>query len=179
MHIRQATLADVDPLVTLSKRTFFDAFAADNASTDMEQHLATRFTPEKITQQLTDARSVFFIAHPTATPNSSAVGYAQLIRNVPVPNAEPAGKAIELSKLYVDQAVIGQGYGARLMQTCIDYATTQQFSTLWLGVWEHNTRAQRFYRRWGFEPVGTQSFVLGRDVQTDDVLVRAIAPATS
>ena len=179
MHIRQATLADVDPLVTLSKRTFFDAFAADTAPTDMELHLANRFTPEKIEQQLTDAQSVFFIAQPTTTPDSSAVGYAQLIRNAPVPNAEPAGKAIELSKLYVDQAAIGQGYGARLMQTCIDYATTQQFSTLWLGVWEHNTRAQTFYRRWGFEPVGTQPFVLGRDVQTDDVLVRAIAPATS
>ena len=179
MHIRQATLADVDPLVILSKRTFFDAFAADNASTDMEQHLATRFTSEKITQQLTDARSVFFIAHPTADPNSNAVGYAQLIRNAPVPNFASTGKAIELSKLYVDQVVIGQGYGSRLMQTCIDYATTQQFSTLWLGVSEHNARAQTFYRRWGFESVGTQPFMLGQDVQTDDVLVRAIAPATS
>ncbi|MGD1940992.1 MAG: GNAT family N-acetyltransferase [Leptolyngbyaceae cyanobacterium] len=179
MHIRQATLADVDPLVALSKRTFFDAFAADNASTDMELHLATQFTLDKIEQQLTDARSVFFIAYPTSDPNNNAVGYAQLIRDAPVPNFESTEKAIELSKLYVDQAVVGQGYGSRLMQTCIDYATTQQFSMLWLGVWEHNTRAQTFYRRWGFEPVGTQPFVLGRDVQTDDVLVRAIAPATS
>ncbi|MEM1291850.1 MAG: GNAT family N-acetyltransferase [Cyanobacteria bacterium P01_H01_bin.162] len=107
------------------------------------------------------------------------MGYAQLIRDAPVPNFASTGKTIELSKLYVDQAAIGQGYGARLMQTCIDYAMTQQFSTLWLGVWEHNTRAQTFYRRWGFEPVGTQPFVLGQDVQTDDVLVRSLAPATS
>ena len=179
MHIRQATLVDVDPLVALSKRTFFDAFAADTAATDMELHLATQFTPDKIEQQLADAQSVFFIAHPTADPNSNAVGYAQLIRDAPVPNFASTGKAIELSKLYVDQVVIGQGYGSRLMQTCIDYATTQQFSTLWLGVWEHNTRAQTFYRRWGFESVGTQPFMLGQDMQTDDVLVRSLSPATS
>ncbi|MEM1291849.1 MAG: hypothetical protein AAGH67_10285 [Cyanobacteria bacterium P01_H01_bin.162] len=70
MHIRPATLADVDLLVTLSKRTFFDAFAADNASTDMALHLANRFVPEKIEQQLTDAQSVFSSLTPRQTPTA-------------------------------------------------------------------------------------------------------------
>jgi ribosomal protein S18 acetylase RimI-like enzyme len=41
-------------------------------------------------------------------------------------------------------------------------------------VWEHNPRAQRFYRKQGFETVGTHRFVLGTDVQTDEVMTREI-----
>jgi ribosomal protein S18 acetylase RimI-like enzyme len=38
---------------------------------------------------------------------------------------------------------------------------------LWLGVWEHNHRAKAFYERWGFVPVGTETFLLGSDEQAD------------
>ena len=43
---------------------------------------------------------------------------------------------------------------------------------LWLGVWERNARAQAFYRKCGFEKVGTQIFVVGTDPQTDHVMMR-------
>src|SRR4029453_1401197 len=36
-------------------------------------------------------------------------------------------------------------------------------------------RAQGFYRKHGFRPVGAQAFRLGADVQTDDVLLRPVS----
>lgn len=32
---------------------------------------------------------------------------------------------------------------------------------MWLGVWEHNSRARAFYRKWEFREVGQQIFQLG------------------
>jgi ribosomal protein S18 acetylase RimI-like enzyme len=46
---------------------------------------------------------------------------------------------------------------------------------VWLGVWERNARAIRFYEEWDFHPAGTQPFLLGTDLQTDLVMVRRIA----
>ena len=46
---------------------------------------------------------------------------------------------------------------------------------VWLGVWDRNERAIRFYESWGFHRAGSQPFLLGSDLQTDLVMVRRIA----
>ena len=46
---------------------------------------------------------------------------------------------------------------------------------MWLAVWEHNRRAQVFYRKHGFRRVGTQGFRLGAATQTDEVLLRPLS----
>jgi ribosomal protein S18 acetylase RimI-like enzyme len=37
-------------------------------------------------------------------------------------------------------------------------------------VWERNRRAQAFYKKSGFVDVGTQTFLVGTDEQTDRVM---------
>jgi ribosomal protein S18 acetylase RimI-like enzyme len=44
--------------------------------------------------------------------------------------------------------------------------------TLWLGVWERNERAKAFYTKNGFIDVGSHVFMVGREAQTDRILVR-------
>ena len=39
-----------------------------------------------------------------------------------------------------------------------------------MGVWEHNERAQRFYKRNGFYQIGAHSFIMGDDDQTDHLM---------
>ena len=58
------------------------------------------------------------------------------------------------------------------MGACLEEAAGGGYETLWLGVWEHNLRAIAFYRRWGFETVGSHTFLLGSDEQTDLIMVR-------
>ena len=41
---------------------------------------------------------------------------------------------------------------------------------LWLGVWEHNPRAIAFYRKCGYIAVGSKTFDVGGDLQTDRVM---------
>jgi ribosomal protein S18 acetylase RimI-like enzyme len=45
---------------------------------------------------------------------------------------------------------------------------------VWLGVWEKNARAIRFYTAWGFEKVGEQDFRLGNDLQRDWIMQKSL-----
>jgi ribosomal protein S18 acetylase RimI-like enzyme len=60
------------------------------------------------------------------------------------------------------------------MRSCLDYAQSAEFKTIWLGVWERNARALSFYRKWDFQAVGEHAFQLGSDLQRDIVMERAI-----
>jgi ribosomal protein S18 acetylase RimI-like enzyme len=174
--IRRATLQDLEVLVRLGKQTFSEAFAADNDPADMAQYLDTAFSPSTLRQQLASPDSVFLLLQTSAAAGQAeSIGYARLIERSPIPNDE-TDNAIELSRLYVLQRELGKGYGSGLMQACLEYAAKHGFDTIWLGVWEQNVRAQQFYQRWGFRKIGTQAFVLGKDIQNDDVLRRSVTP---
>jgi ribosomal protein S18 acetylase RimI-like enzyme len=81
---------------------------------------------------------------------------------------------VELVRLYVSREWLGRGIGEQLMRACIDVARQLGHETLWLGVWEHNGRAQAFYRKWDFRTVGEHMFELGSDMQRDLVLERRL-----
>jgi ribosomal protein S18 acetylase RimI-like enzyme len=95
-----------------------------------------------------------------------------MLREGPAPAAVGEAPAIEIARLYASRRWIGAGVGAALMQRCLDDAAARGCGTVWLGVWERNARAIAFYERWGFTRVGSQSFQLGSDLQTDHVMAR-------
>lgn len=169
--IRIGTLADAPMLAELGAATFMETFAAENTPDDMADYLRSTFTPERLTQELSDPRALFLIAEFADCP----VGYSKL-DDGRVSEGVIGSAPCELVRLYVSAAYIGQGVGAALMQECIRQATARGFQTLWLGVWEHNLRAQAFYRKWGFEQVGAHIFQLGSDAQTDFLMQRTLTP---
>ena len=170
LSIRRGIPEDAELLAELGARTFKETFAAENTAENMATYLASAFTPKQQAAELADPRCAYLIAE----DDGVAVGYAML-RSGNTPESV-SGRAIELVRLYVSEESIGSGVGAALMKNCLDQANQLSFETLWLGVWEHNVRAQAFYRRWSFHEVGTQVFQLGSDPQRDFVMQRAVVP---
>lgn len=163
--IRWATVDDAGLLAALGARTFSDAFAAENRPEDIEAYLASSFTPSRLESELADPCSRFFLAE----IDGEAVGYAKL-HSGEAPGCVTGPDPLELARFYVVQEWHGRGVAQSLMQACIEAARKAGARTLWLGVWEHNNRAQAFYRKWGFRDVGAQPFLLGGDLQTDRVM---------
>lgn len=168
--IRRGTLQDTELLADLGARTFSETFAIDNTPENMSAYLAAAFTPQQSAAALVDPRCAFLIAE----TDGVAVGYAML-RSGAVPEQVAGERPIELVRLYVSRDSLGSGVGAALMQACIDEAKRGGYQTLWLGVWEHNIRAQAFYRKWSFREAGTHLFQLGDDPQTDLLMQRSIS----
>lgn len=169
LSIRRATPDDAAMLVELCTRTFYAAFSNACPAEDMQLYLSTWFTVEQLTNELRDPQSLFLLAEVAGAP----AGYAKMqAGEIPACISDP--QAIELSRLYVEQQHFGSGVGPALMQACLDEARQRGHRTVYLGVWEHNHRAQAFYRKWGFEKVGEHVFMMGRDAQTDWWMERAL-----
>lgn len=168
--IRSGRADDAELLAELGARTFSETFAANNTPEDMAAYLSSSFSPEQQAAELADPLCLFQIAE----TNGLAVGYAML-RSGRALDSVTGAQPIELVRLYVSRESLGCGIGAALMQACIAEAQQRGYKTLWLGVWEHNHRAQAFYRKWNFDDVGTHVFHLGEDLQIDILMQRSIS----
>ena len=169
LTIRRGTVEDARLLSELGARTFSETFAADNTPEDLAAYIATSFNVAQQTAELQDPPSTFLIAD----VDRRAAGYAMLRVGEPEQGVEGANP-IELVRLYVSREWLGRGIGEQLMRACIDEARQAGHETLWLGVWEHNGRAQAFYRKWDFRAVGEHMFQLGSDLQRDLVMERSL-----
>jgi len=169
--IRAALPGDNHLLCELGRKTFYDTFAKDNTPEDMQAYLDASFSPEKQAAELADPRTLFLIAEIGGQP----AGYARLREGHPQAALPGCQRPLEIVRFYVTVEWIGRGVAARLMQACLDEAARRACDTLWLDVWERNPRAIAFYRKFGFEVSGQQTFQLGGDLQTD-LLMRRPAP---
>ncbi len=135
----------------------------------MQDYLAANFNLETVKSQIDDESSIFLLGF----DGGELTGYAMLKEGVP-PDSVSGEAPIELVRFYVIEQAIGMGYGSQLMQACLEEAKRIGRATLWLGVWEKNERAIRFYVKWGFRKVGVKKFMLGRDEQDDLIMARAV-----
>ncbi|MCP4201356.1 MAG: GNAT family N-acetyltransferase [bacterium] len=171
LHVRPALAGDLVALSSLAKSTFRDTFQSQNTPEDMESYLARSFSPAQIRTELDDPANIFLLAF--GEPADKPIGYAKVRSGEPKPSVRGL-LSVELERLYVDREVLGRGVGAALMKECLAVAARRGNQTVWLGVWEHNPRAISFYERWGFEVVGTHTFLLGSDPQVDLIMELAV-----
>jgi diamine N-acetyltransferase len=169
VQIRPATPDDVPSLAVLGADAFVAAFGAANPAGAVEDYVAEAFSVETLESQLRDPLSQWLVAE----VGEELVGMAHLAGG-DLPPEVVASAPVQLSRLYTAAGLTSRGVGSMLMDAAIDAATTLGHDVMWLGVWEHNPRAVAFYRRWGFEQVGTVVFRLGDDDQIDLVLRRRL-----
>lgn len=169
--IRAATTADADRLSEFAERVFDDVFGPQNDEGDMASYLNEAFSPEIQRQEIATPGAIVLIDEDPSTKRIT--GYLH-IAPAPAPECVRGDAPAELKRLYVDPPLHGRGIGRQLLDEGIARAKNAGTKTLWLGVWENNTKAQAFYTREGFARVGEHPFVLGSDTQTDWIMQRSI-----
>ena len=169
VHIHPATTKDIPLLTSLGRVTFEQTFARDNTASDMQLYLMQNFNEDQISAELLDPFSYFILADVDEEP----AGYAKMKENALPPGVSPV-KALEIERIYVRQEFIGKKIGKSLIEYCLDFAKSNGYKMLWLGVWEKNQRAISFYEKWGFKVFGSHLFMLGTDAQTDLLMVKKL-----
>ena len=173
MHIRQLTLADLDQLQSISRTTFHETFAADNSEADMAHYLEHNLSASRLAQELVNPESRFYFAE---DDDGNVLGY--LKTNTGAAQSEPQdSQALEIERIYVLSAHHGQGVGTALYRQARHDAEQQGAPYLWLGVWEHNRSALRFYQKHGFTAFASHTFTLGSDAQTDILMKLDLVPS--
>lgn len=162
LTIQLVNSEEVDLLVTLARNTYMAAFGQYNKVEDMNQYLDERMTVSHMTKELETEGSYFYFARWDGEP----VGYLKL--NIGEAQNEPLGSnGLEIERIYVAATEQGKGIGQQLMDFTFLMAAKWQKSTVWLGVWDRNPGAIKFYQRNGFVQFGSHNFQLGNDLQTD------------
>lgn len=167
--IRSCSLRDAQAIVSIGIKTFRDTFDEMNTPENMMLYLNRTFTLKKVREEIGEKNSMFFIAE----QSHKTAGYAR-IRVSADPGGLHANAPLEIERLYVDTPFLGKRVGYLLMKTCLHYAGDNGHDVVWLGVWEHNLKAQEFYRKWGFEKFGEHTFMLGNDAQTDWLMQKKV-----
>ena len=149
-------------LTEFAWRVFYDAFAPMNSPGNMEVYMSQNFTTQNFSAQMADPRVIFLVAEIGAAPAAFAKLY-----NGDAPDCVGGPAPVEIERFYVDRQFHGKGVAQTLMQACFDCARQSGHGTIYLGVWENNHRAIAFYRKCGFEVVGSHIFQMGDEAQND------------
>jgi len=168
-RLRAATSADASLLATLAAETFTDAFGAQNTAENLAAFIEARYSPDIQRAELADPALTYLIAE----VEGKTAGYA-LVREGATPACVTGPLPVEVQRFYVLRDWHGAGVAQALMEGCVAEARRRGGRTLWLGVWEINPRAIRFYEKCGYRQVGTQTFMVGSDAQRDRVLARPV-----
>jgi len=167
---RYATIDDAELIADISRETFYDTFASQNTREDMDLFMNEQFTKEKLMEEVAQENHIFILAE----SEGQVAGYAKL-REGRYPDGLDDLPSIEIARIYSTKNFIGKGVGSALMKECIKSAHEIGKRVIWLGVWEKNELAIRFYERWGFEKFAEHEFVLGKDIQTDWLMKKLIS----
>lgn len=162
VRIKKVTLNDLHLLQKIGSQTFYETFAAENSEENMSKYLEESFSPEKLIGELNQEGSEFYFA----TLDQRIIGYLKLNSGQSQTELQDK-KALEIERIYVLKEFHGKAIGQILFEKAMEIAQQIKVDYVWLGVWEENKRAIRFYKKNGFTEFDKHIFRLGDDEQTD------------
>lgn len=162
IRIRKLTTADIIELQNIGKLTFAETFSSQNSEANMTKYLEHKFSIENLNAELSDHNAEFYFAE----IEGNAIGYLKI--NVGQSQTEIRDKnTLEIERIYVLKEFHGKKVGQILYEMAIELAKDKKVEYVWLGVWEENLRAIRFYEKNGFVAFDKHVFKLGDDEQID------------
>ena len=165
INIRRITEKDVAALTAIARQTFYDTFTGTCTPADMQLFLDQYYNPVQLGDELNNPETFCFFAEMESKP----VAYLQFMEDYKNFPLIKKWKALELKRIYVLKEFHGMGIAQKLMDHYLQFATENKYEVVWLGVWEHNLRAQKFYEKYGFVNTGyTHDFPIGNTPQTDN-----------
>jgi ribosomal protein S18 acetylase RimI-like enzyme len=161
-NIQQVNIKDILKLQEIGITTFSETFSASNTAENMAEYLKKELSIEKLTEELKNNLSQFYFA----VYEGRVIGYLKL--NFGASQTEiKDSKALEIERIYVLHEFHGKKIGQLLYEKAIEIAHQMEVNYVWLGVWEENQRAIKFYKKNGFVEFDKHLFILGDDEQTD------------
>jgi len=169
INIRLADKDDAELIADMSRHAFYETFAIQNTTSDIEKFMDEQFTRDGLIAEVGTPGNIFLLAYTEGKP----AGYVRLKQNS-FEHDLAALNPIEIARFYAMPTMIGKGIGKAMMIHCIELAQENKNDFIWLGVWEKNERAIRFYTSFGFTKFGEHGFLVGNDLQNDWLMKKAV-----
>ncbi len=162
-HIRPTKITELEKLHTISVQTFKETFEAKNNEDDMAVYLKHKLSKKQLNAEFSDRNTSFYFAY----CDEVLVGYLKLNFKDAQKKVVLKGKAYEIERIYILKAHQGRGFGTQLFNEALEIGRGKGYKLMWLGVWEFNHKALKFYEKKGLKAFDSHIFQLGNDSQTD------------
>ena len=166
-RIRIAGPDDAAALALVAQATFLEAYAGLVQAADIIAHCETQNSAAAFRAALADGSRAWLVE---AVKTGAPLGFALLARSA-LP--DPQDGDIELKRIYLLDRCQGQGLAAQLLDIVIAAAATGH-RRLVLGTNRDNERALGFYRKTGFDMIGTRTFTVGAQQFDDFILAKPL-----
>jgi ribosomal protein S18 acetylase RimI-like enzyme len=169
LSLREADFTDLASLLDVAQISFVQAFTEGNKPENVQAYLSQTFTLVQLEKEWRNPASTFLLA----SLEGKLVGYTKVNLAAAQTDVQDPD-SLEVARLYTLEEVWGRGVGQFLLDAALAFAKEKGKTFVWLGVWEHNARAIRFYEKNGFKAFGSHPFPFGDEVQNDWLMRRGI-----
>jgi len=169
IELKSVNLSDVNDLQHIAKHTFTETFSAENSLDNMTKYLQDGFSIAKLTNEINSEGSQFYFA----LSGTEVIGYLKVNEGSSQTELQD-DKALEIERIYVLGKYHGKKVGQLLYNKAIEIAITLHLDYVWLGVYEKNPRAIRFYQKNGFVEFDRHVFMFGNDKQIDIMMKKSL-----
>jgi ribosomal protein S18 acetylase RimI-like enzyme len=151
--IIKASVEDALLLIDLGKQTFLQSHGHSASKNEIDFYISHTYTKEVFDKELSDPANHYYIIYQENLP----AGFSKIIFNTP--HGEISEKQIaKLERIYILERFYSQKIGSELFDFNLRLAKEEKQKGMWLFVWKENLRAFHFYRKQGFEIVGSHDY---------------------
>ncbi|MDF1694895.1 MAG: N-acetyltransferase [Saprospiraceae bacterium] len=160
---------DVDDLQNIALKTFEDSYKHLNTASNFQWYVQRAFNKSQLLSEIKNGESwLYFVLQ-----QDIIIGYLKF--NVGKAQTEVHSKEyLEVERIYLNHTYQGMGIGKQMIHFANRIAKEMTKDKIWLGVWDKNPKAIKFYQGMGFEESGSHIFVFGDENQTDIIMEREV-----
>lgn len=170
IYIREADAGDAVALAPLATKTFIATFGHLYTAENLAHHLEEARSEAAFVKYLQEGDTIL-----VAFEGDALLGYVKF-GAVKMPVAATANDC-ELHHLYIEPDAQGRGLGRMLMDAAMSHPRMRSADGVYIGVWEENLRAQRFYDSYGFSRIGEYTYYVGEHADREFILHRRMTAA--
>ena len=163
LKIIPVTESELEKLKYLSIKTFQETFSDQNTDDNMNEYLRLNMNSSKLLNELKNPNIEFYFAY----NETSLIGYLKLNYKDAQTENVLDNKAFEIERIYLLKTFQNMGYGKQLFKKIASIGKLKGYRRLWLGVWEQNLTAIKFYKKLKLKIFDKHNFIMGNDIQTD------------
>ncbi|MBC7830133.1 MAG: GNAT family N-acetyltransferase [Chitinophagaceae bacterium] len=151
--IVKADEGDFQLLADIGKRSYIESHGSSAAAQDINMYVAEKYNNEEVKKELADHENIYHIISYDKKP----AGYSKIIFDSPYSNIQ-FKDVTKLERLYLLKEFYSLKLGFELLEFNIELSKQNNQSGMWLFVWKENHRAVNFYKKYGFEIIGSYDF---------------------
>lgn len=164
MIIREVIQSDIPALATLAQKTYIDAFGHTMTKEELQDALKSR--SEDYFRSIIYEDTIL-----VAYEEEKLLGFIQFGK-ADYDSIKTTDKDIKLDKIYVDTFYQGKGFGKQLMDAMLAHKRLENIENIYLDVFAGNTKAIRFYEKYGFQKVEKIPFSIDGKIIGYDILMK-------